>query len=416
MPSRREFLAGSIAFLAAREDFRAAIEALPASGGLANDESYWQEIRDLFYIDPELTVFNHVGLSPTPKAVIEREYRERIRAASDPSYHMWRKQDGELLAVREQLGKLIGCKEDEMALVANATVGLQTTILGLPLDRGDEIVLAENEYPRAMTAVEQRVARDGAVAKKVSMPPTEFESGAVVRRFETAMTDKTRLVVMSRKSYLNGQILPVREVAQLCAERKIPLVCDAAQSIGILPDTVESLGNPIYLACGHKWLMGPPGTGLLVVKKPWLEKIWPLHSADIGLKSSPRKFEQQGTRSIPALLSLLSALELHNRIGLEAKAARIQYLRETIAGQILEIKGASLVGSLNPATHHGMVTFKFEGKPSREIVDKLMSAHKIHVVAANRGQFDGVRISPNVFTSPVEIKRLVEALAAIVRS
>lgn len=328
---------------------------------------------------------------------------------------MWRKQDGELQTVREQLGKLIGCKEEEIALVANATVGLQTTILGLPLEPGDEIVIPENEYPRAMTAVEQRVARDGAVAKKVSMSPLEFETEAVVRRFESALTSKTRLVVMSRMSYLNGQILPVKEVAQLCAERKIPLVCDAAQSIGILPDTLESLGNPIYLACGHKWLMGPPGTGLLIVKKPWLEKIWPLHSADIALRSSPRKFEQQGTRSIPALLSLLSALELHNRIGLEAKSARIQYLRETIAGHILELKGAQMVGSLNPATHHGMVTFKFESKPSREVVEKLMSAHKIHVVAANRGQFDGVRISPNVFTSPAEIKRLVDAISTILR-
>ncbi len=416
MPTRRDFLVGSLALLASREELHGRIASLPEQSGAASDESYWAQIRELFHIDSEVTVFNHVGLSPTPKAVLEREFKERVRAASDPSFHMWRRQDGELQQVREKLGALIGCREDEMALVANATVGLQTTILGMPLERGDEIVLAENEYPRAMTAVEQRVARDGVVARKVSMPPQEYGAKEVSARFESAFSAKTRLVVMSRMSYLNGAILPIQEVSKICSGRGIALVCDAAQSIGLLPDTLPSLGNPIYLACAHKWLMGPPGTGLLVVPQPWLERIWPLHSADESLRHSPRKFEQQGTRSAPALLSLLAAVELHHKIGLPHKAARIQHLRETIAGHVLEMKGVELVGSLDPTTHHGMVTFKFAGKSSGDVVNKLMNEHKIHVVAANRGKFDGVRISPNVFTSPAEIKKLVEALSSIMRS
>lgn len=419
--SRRQFAQLGIASLSGltsfgfRDDTLAVLSSLSQEPGGPTDEKYWAEVRNAFYTSPDLIVFNNIGLAPPPKAVVEAEARELKRAAADPSYIIWRKQDSELGSVRKDLAQLVGCQEDELALTMNATYGLQTVIMGIDLSPGDEIVATSHEYPRVHTAIEQRVSRDKAVHVTVEVGPQALTSDEFVRKVLDAVTPKTKLVVLSRISFLIGQIVPV---ARLCSElnkRNIPVLVDTAQSIGLLEDTMDSMECSIQVACLHKWIMGPIGTGIMAVRSSYIERIWPLHPADSDLKNRMTKFEQTGTRPAAHLLALRESLELHHRLTAAAKRERLVYLRARLAERVLNLPGAIQYGSLDPNVCLPMLTVGFDRQIPSSLAGDLLSKYKIHVTTATRAEVNGIRISPNVFTSVAEVDLLANALAELVK-
>lgn len=411
--TRRSFVTGAMGAYAFRDDTLRLVTGLTKHAPDPVDERFWTELRRQFHIDPRLTVFNHVGLSPSPKMVLEAQAAEAKRANTDPSYVIWRQQDHELDAVRVDMAKLVGCRSDELALTMNATYGLQTGILGVPIRAGDELLTTSHDYPRAITAIRQRVRREGAAYVEAPLESRPLDDKEVVRRVLDKLTPSTKLVTLCQITYLMGQILPIKPIADVLAAREIPLLLDGAQAIGLMPDTVESMNVPMYTACLHKWLMGPIGTGVFVVRKPWIRRIWPLHPADEEWNDSITKFEQVGTRPAAPFLALKETLEFHHRLGMGAKAARLQALRERLASHFLGHPGVRHYGSLDPNVCRAMLTVGFDKVETRVLAGWLYTKHRIHVTSAVRAGVDGIRISPNVFTTFEEVDRLGKILADV---
>lgn len=136
-PTRRSLLfAPTAALFAFGDDTLQRLQHLDPTQGGPDDEPFWQQVRSHFDADPTITSFNHAGLSPSPRAVRTMLVRELARMDVEPSRVLFRLQEHELDPVRTRLAKLLGCGDEQLALTPNATWGLHTTILGLPMREG----------------------------------------------------------------------------------------------------------------------------------------------------------------------------------------------------------------------------------------------------------------------------------------
>lgn len=413
--TRRNFLAAPAILFAFRDGTARALDRLDFSRAEPDDEAFWLELREQFDLDPQVVSFNHAGLSPSTRAVREAMAAEVLRANYNPSRVLWREQDHELDAVRERLARLLGCSSDELALTPNATYGLHTVILGLPMHAGDEILTTTHDYSRAHNAMRQRERRDGTVTVSVPLATPSEAPEVVATKILERITPRTQLVVLSQMTFLTGQRMPIRAVADATAKLGIPLLVDGAHGIGLLPDTLEDLGGAFYTACLHKWLMGPIGTGVFVARSGWLDKVWPLHPGDEGLDHRITKFEQVGTRPAAPLLALREALDFHDRLG-PRKAARLEALRQRLATPLLAEPGIRQCGSLDPNVCRAMLTIEFAKVEPRPLAAWLWKEHHIYVTTAVDAGLRALRISPHVFTTHAEVDRLATLLVGVARN
>jgi selenocysteine lyase/cysteine desulfurase len=416
LTSRRQFLATATAVAAFRDDTAARLAQVDFTQALPQDDGFWTGLRAQFDIDPDYTSFNHAGLAPSPRSVREAMAAQVRRANTDPSHVVWQQQEKELDGVRGRLARLLGCDSAELALTPNATFGLHTVILGLPLHKGEQILTTTHDFSRALYAMRQRERRDGTVTVEVPIATPPAPAAEVAQSILGHINERTRLIVLSQMTYLTGQLLPVRAIADAAAHRGIPLLVDGAHGIGLLPATVADLGCAFYTSCLHKWLMGPVGTGVLFVRSDWIDRVWALHPGDDTLDQRILKFEQGGTRSLAPLLAIGEALDFHERLGRERKAARLEALRTRLAAPLLATPGVQHCGSLDPDRCRALLTVSLDKVPARALADWLWHEHHMHVKPVDRGGLQAIRISPNVFTTHAEVDQLASVLVTAARN
>src|SRR5687767_3416262 len=178
MTTRREFLSSmAVAGIAAQPVFRErAIQSLFRANAIAgdrtpeavaDDESYWQQIQRAFDADRTLINLNNGGCSPTPSHVLEAMIRDLRFSNEAPVEHMWRVLEPRIESVRRDLALDFGCDVEELAITRNASESQENMIFGLDLQRGDEVIVTTQNYPRMLTAWKQRERRDGIVIKEI---------------------------------------------------------------------------------------------------------------------------------------------------------------------------------------------------------------------------------------------------------
>jgi isopenicillin-N epimerase len=415
--NRRNFLAGMAGLAIGFQDKTLQkLEKLKPEEGAPDNEEFWLRVRSEFQINDSLITFNNVGLAPSPLRLIELQTKLIREANVDPSYIMWRKQDRELEEVRESLAQMVGCKANELALVPNATYGLQTAIGGLKMERGDEILTTSHDYPRAITAIKQRERREGVKLVEVLLPARPIQPEELANLIVSKVTDKTRLVCLCTVNYLNGQVVPIERIRKMLAGRNLVLMVDGAQSIGLMDDSFPRLTDHIYLACLHKWMMSPIATGIFVVREDMIRRVWPLHPAEADLDDKITKFEQIGTHAAAPMLAMKEGLQFHNWIGLSRKSARVEHLRSSILAQLQGAEGMKIYSSLDPKLGRAMLTVGFEKAPTAMLAGVLLEKHGIHVTSATRAGFDGIRISPSIMNTAKEVGLLTSILREIAKN
>ncbi len=198
---------------------------LPAE--VARDEDFWLGIQQAFTLDRTLINLNNGGVSPSPRVVQEamRRYLEYSNTA--PVYTMWQVLEPEIESVRRRLAASFGCDPEEMAITRNASEALEIVQLGLPLERGDEVLTTTQDYPRMLTTWHQRERREGIVVKEISFPVPPPSQDDLAERIERAITPKTRVIHVCHITNLTGQIFPVKRICQLGRARGIEVIAEA---------------------------------------------------------------------------------------------------------------------------------------------------------------------------------------------
>ncbi len=294
--------------------------------------------------------------------------------------------------------------------------GLQTLQLGMDFGRGDEVLTTTQDYPRMITTFKQRERRDGIVLRQIRLPVPAEDPTDVVRLFEEAITPRTRAILACHMINLTGQVLPTRELSAMARRHGVPLIVDGAHALAHLDFKLSDLDVDNYSSSLHKWLFAPHGTGLLYVRREKIREIWPLMAAPEGMDDNIRKFEEIGTHPAANYLAVGEALTFHQGIGAARKAARLAYLRDYWARPLLELDGVRLHTSLKPGFACGIANVQIERVDSEALTTHLWDRHRIITVAIKHPEFEGIRVSPSVYTQLEELDRFVGAMTQVVRN
>ncbi len=214
---------------------------------------------------------------------------------------------------------------------------------------------------------------------------------------------------------LTGQILPVREVVRMARSRGIPVIVDGAHAFGHFAFTHADLECDYYASSLHKWLFAPHGTGLLYVRREKIPALWPLQAAPPEMDADIRKFEEIGTHPAANYLAIAEAIAFTEGIGLQRKEARMIYLRDRWARPLLAHDRVRLHTSLKPGFACGLATVQVMGVDPGALANHLWQRHRIIVSAIKHAEFEGIRVTPNVYTTLGEIDRFVEAMEEVIR-
>ena len=417
MADRRAFmaaLAGAAALPSFRPDaFRRVLglrsAGAPASGGAADDEDYWGEIQRAFDCDRTMTNLNNGGCSPTPTHVLEQMIRDLRFSNELPVINMWQTLEPRIESTRRELARSFGCDVEEMAITRNASEGLETMIFGLDLKRGDEVVCSNQNYGRMLTGWDQRARREGIVLKQVSfkLPPPSADH--VLDAFKAAVTPRTRVIEMTHITNLSGQILPIREMVKWARPKGIEVFVDGAHAYAHFPFTRDELDCDYYGTSLHKWLLAPIGTGFLYVRKSKQKNLWPLMAAPSSMDENVRKYEEIGTHPAANHNAISVALAFHNAIGAERKVARLRYLRDRWAKRLQqESDRVKILTPLDSPNGAGIGLLHVDGVAPNTLVAWLMDKHKIVSTPINHDEFNGVRVTPNIYTTVQEVDLFAE--------
>jgi selenocysteine lyase/cysteine desulfurase len=381
-----------------------------APSQLAGNEDFWQYIRQAYTVSDNIIYLNAGGVSPQPRTVQETfEFYNRF-SNQGPAFYMWQELDRGREPLRLRLADMAGCSSEEIAINRNTTEALATVIFGLPLQRGDEVVLSKQDYPNMINAWKQRELRDGIKLVWVNLTLPSEDDTYLTQQYTNAFTARTKLVQITHLINWNGQILPVRKIADAAHARGIEVLVDGAHTFAHFDYKIPELGADYFGTSLHKWLCAPFGSGMLYIRKEKISKIYPLLSAPDPLGKDIHKFENLGTRSFPAEMAIGKAIEFHEMIGAERKQERLHYLKNYWMQRVQDIPGVQLHTSFKPAYGCAVGMLSVKGRKPAELHEFLMTRYKIYTVAIEWENINGVRVTPNVYTSLKQLDLFVQAV------
>ena len=389
--------------------FTRLLQAEPMAAGrpnvsVAEDETYWREIQRAFDLDRTMVNLNNGGCSPAPTHVLEQMIRDLRFSNELPVEHMWRVLEPRIESVRRDLAKDFGCDPEEMAITRNASEANETMIFGLDLKAGDEVIFTTQNYPRMQNAWKQRQRRDGIVLKPVKIETPVKSTQSYVDQIAAAITPRTRVIEVMHISFMTGYIAPVREIVQLANSKGIRVFIDGAHAFAHFPFTRDELGADYYGTSLHKWLHAPIGTGFLYVRRDKIKSLWPIMAGSVEQEDNIRKYEEIGTHPAANHNAIAVAIAFNRGIGMERKIARLRYLRDRWAKQVLAASDrAFMITPIGPTASGAIGVFGVEGMDMGALGGWLHSKHNIVTTPMVTDEFKGMRITPNVYTTVDEV-------------
>lgn len=383
---------------------------------LAADEEYWDKIRFLYYQNPNFINLESGYFSPSVEFVKD-EWIENINEINaSPSFYMRRKQMEDRDNLRDAMAKFIGVEKDEIIFTRNTTESLNIVIHGLKLNDGDEILRTNREYPSMIEALDQRSNRFGTPVKVVDVPLHPKSKQEIVDTIEQAITPATKILLVSHIIYLNGQVLPVKEITAMAKSRDLQVIVDGAHAFTHIDQDIADIGCDYYACSLHKWFGAPLGNGLLYVKKGNAKNLWPLFGDTKIEEDNIEKLAHFGTMPCSNQIAMEASLAFNEKLTKARKQARLQYLKTRWTSQLKDVKGIKFYTPLANEFSGAIANVGVEGMKPQQLADRLYSDYKIFTVAIDHEDIQGVRIAPNFHNTMEDLDYLANALKEIAAS
>lgn len=359
---------------------------------------------------------------PMPTVVadeIRRVYGEIERQGTFSPGIFWQMELEGFEAVRQQVAGLLHADPAEIALTRNVTDGINIVLHGLDWQPGDQVILTDQEHPSGTVPWLALAQRAGVELRWLELVNDADEIEA---RFQRLLTPRTRLAQLSHVSCLTGLRLPVERLCRLARQAGVLTLVDGAHAEGQFSVDAPALGCDFYAACGHKWLLGPQGIGMLYVRREQVERLRPLWLGwDVGqtldragrsyqLQATAARFEQS-TRPWPLYLAFGKAIEFVQGVGLAAIEARVQGLRRGFVERLTAMPGVTVLSPRDPALGTGLVTVRVAGWSYEALQQRLW--HQRRIITNVIREYDALRFSLAFFTGEDELTTALEAIASL---
>ena len=224
----------------------------------------------------------------------------------------------QVYACREVAGELFHCQPDQVVLTSNCTHSLNIAI-GTLVAPGDSVVISGFEHNAVTRPLYALGAHVTVAGRRLFDPSDTLES------FENSLRRGAKAAVFTHASNVFGYVLPVEQMAQLCRRYQVPFIVDAAQSAGILEVNLEQLGADFIAMPGHKGLLGPQGTGILLCNRlpePLLHGGTGSASMEQTMPDFLPDRAEAGTVNVPGIGGLTAALKYLRSVGIQTIAKR----------------------------------------------------------------------------------------------
>ena len=380
----------------------------------------WMAIRELFLLSSDYCYLNTAGIGAVPALVINHTLSEWQRLEHNPSpghdIQKWNELKDLCSAI---LGP--GITRDEIALTGNATEGINIILNGLQLRKGDEIITSSHEHP-ALHIPLLNLHR----LKSVNVrwfEPDRANGMNNVKRIESLLSRRTKLIFISHTTCTTGQVLPVEAIGELAVSNNVLFALDGAQAAGNVPLNLKKWKVDFYAFSGHKWLLGPKRTGVLYVNAVSRDTLEPVtvgaysddgyNLADMSLKMNPsaQRFEY-GTQNEALFLGFRKAIELINTIGTGKIHEHNMNLAEQFYHELSSIRGAEILSPAEASFRSPIISFRIKGIPCQKISEHL-GKRRIRVRIVTEGSLDAIRASFHLYNNENDIGKILAALREI---
>ena len=387
----------------------AAIESIDPER-IASDEDFWHAVRGDYALKPDYINLENGYYCFMPKQVMEQQIEHLRHVNYEGSYYMRNSRVKTKQLVAEKVAEIVGCSAEEVAITRNATESLDLIIGGLNWQPGDEAVMAEQDYGSMLNHFKFVARRYGVVNRLVSVPNHPRDDEEIVDLYASAITDKTRLLMVCHMINITGQVLPIRKICDMAHARGVEVMVDGAHAYSHIDFQMSELDCDYYGSSLHKWLSAPLGSGMLYVRKEKIDSVWPLLAAGETGENDLHRLNHIGTDPVHVDLGILNAIEYQNTIGLKRKVARLKFLQDYWASRLRGVPRVVLNTPADMNRHGGIGNVGIEGIDPRELADTLFQDYGIFTVGINRPGVQGLRITPNLYTTTQELDALVGAV------
>lgn len=380
-----------------------------------------EDLRELFPIKDHYSYFmtSAAGPVPRPSQIALSEFGKLLMETGSVEFPRWLKI---MESTRKSASRLLSCQTDSLAFVKNTGVGLSIASRMIDWQPGDEIILPAGEFPSNIypwLSLEELGVKVRWI-EPVSKHPIPQVTRQTVLPY---ITEKTRALSVSFVQFDDGARRDMCELSSLCKEHGIAFVVDAIQGLGALPFSLDDFEADFVCAGSQKWLLSPPGAGLLYVnprylgeascKVPnlgWLSLEDPFNTAPGSYSDSlkrvlpnAKRFEE-GTPNFPVIAALGSSIDIILDQGIESISARIKSLTDYLIRKLEELD-CRIVSPRSDSSWSGIVSFLHPRLDSVE-VEKQFTEEKIITTVRN----GWVRVALDFFNDEEELDKLVASL------
>ncbi|MCC9599033.1 aminotransferase class V-fold PLP-dependent enzyme [Stieleria sp. JC731] len=274
-------------------------------------------MRQHWQLNPEIDYLNHGSFGATPTTVLQARIGYIEQLERDPIEFLAPERDLEpkLDHVRAVVSDLVGCEDESLVFVRNATDGVNAVVRSLKLQPGDEIVITNHGYNACNNAIRFAAETIGAVVRVAQIPfPLQHEDD-VIQSVAAVLTERTRLLVVDHVTSPTAIVFPLERLVELAHENKTRILVDGAHAPGMIPIDLRQLGADYYTANHHKWICAPKASGFLYVDKSLHQEVRPTVISHGANKQSDRRsrfhaeFDWPGTYDVTPILAVPAALD-----------------------------------------------------------------------------------------------------------
>lgn len=326
---------------------------------------------------PELYFDNAATSWPKPPAVVKslEVYQRVVGASAGRGAYSRAQASGEVLSgCRRALAKLVNAPDPQRVIFTlNCSDALNLAIHGLPWKRGDRVLVTPFEHNSVLRPLHTLKARIGIA---IDVMPVDVDGRVLFEKLSRALRPRTRLIACVHASNVTGVIQPVAEAGAFARRKGIPFLVDAAQSAGALPIDMKAMNINLLAFPGHKGLLGPLGTGALVLSNDM--DLDPLRQGGTGSRSEvevqpefyPDRLET-GSHNAPGLLGLWEGVKSISERGVASIRRHERALLDQFLDGLSSVPSLRFFGPSTSAHQAAVVSLRWGDEDPRRTAARL---------------------------------------------
>ena len=397
-------------------------DALAAGAPPLSGKDKWQQLRQLFPLDPSYAHFANFLVTAHPKPVQDAIDYYRAQIDRHPaSWVDWEtqsewKREGE---VRDWAARYLQVKPRQIALTGSTTEGLGMIYGGLKVRADQEILTTVHEHYSTNRILGFRQQRQGTQVRKLRLfnQPRELSTDQLLSTLDQAIKPNTRVLGMTWVHSGSGVKLPVGEIGKLVRQHnrdrdeneRILYVIDGVHGFGVENQNFADFNCDYFIAGTHKWMFGPRGTGIICAASEKMQHLVPTFATFSEDEDFATIMTPGGYHAFEHRWALGKAFELHLQLGKADVEQRIHQLNDYLKAQLKEHSAIELVTPQSREFSAGFTFLRIKDRDP-DAIAAYLNEQRVVVDAVHRDVGPVLRMAPGLLNNEQEIDRAMALL------